>query len=209
MADTGSGDVGSVRAFTLTITPMVCCPTITLPALPPIQMGAAYNQSVAASPAGTYTYAVTSGNFPPGLSLDPNTGAVTGTPTTDGSYSFTITATNPDMCTGSQSYALAGFTKSFYDDTKRSQFCVNTATGAYRWAILKGAGSGGVYTGTLQVKNGGTLFTTAPGGSDSLYLTYDVARSKANGYFYHGSLYSALVDTNTKNDPACGLVGTP
>ena len=42
----------------------------------------------------TFTYAVTNGTLPPGLSLNPSTGAITGTPTTVGSVtSVTITVT--------------------------------------------------------------------------------------------------------------------
>src|SRR5574343_1021165 len=41
---------------------------------------------------GPYTYAVTSGSLPAGLSLV--NGVVTGTPTTPGSYTFTITGTD-------------------------------------------------------------------------------------------------------------------
>jgi len=40
------------------------------------------------------SYAVTSGTLPAGLTLDPGTGAISGTPTTAGSYSVTITGTN-------------------------------------------------------------------------------------------------------------------
>lgn len=42
------------------------------------------------------TYAVTSGALPPGISLNSNTGAVTGTPTGSDTHTFTITASNPD-----------------------------------------------------------------------------------------------------------------
>ena len=40
------------------------------------------------------TYALSSGNLPPGLALDPDTGAITGIPTTAGSYPFSLTASN-------------------------------------------------------------------------------------------------------------------
>ncbi len=74
------------------------CATITInpPALP----GAAYTQNVSASPAGTYTFTVTQGALPPGLALEANTGALTGTATPGGSYSFRFTATGAGGCTG-------------------------------------------------------------------------------------------------------------
>ena len=84
------------------------CPTITLtPAsLPAGTLGTAYNQTLAASPAGSYTFAVTTGSLPTGLSLNPATGTITGTPTAAGTSNFTITATNASNCTGSQSYTI-------------------------------------------------------------------------------------------------------
>jgi hypothetical protein len=42
----------------------------------------------------TIAYSVSSGSLPPGTSLNPATGEYSGTPTTAGSYSFTISATN-------------------------------------------------------------------------------------------------------------------
>lgn len=85
-----NGCFGTV-SYTLVIT----CPMITLSptTLTPGTIGSSYNQSVAASPAGTYSYAVTSGALPGGLNLNSANGAITGTPTATGSFNFTITAT--------------------------------------------------------------------------------------------------------------------
>lgn len=57
-------------------------------------VGRLLQDGVTANGAQPPTYAVTSGSLPAGLVLDPATGAVTGTPTTAGPYSFWVTATN-------------------------------------------------------------------------------------------------------------------
>ena len=44
-----------------------------------------------------YTYAVTAGALPDGLTLDPDTGIVSGTPTLQGDYFFEITASSVDV----------------------------------------------------------------------------------------------------------------
>lgn len=85
------------------------CGTITVnPAtLPAGNVGVAYNQIVSASgDTGPFTFAVTSGALPAGLTLNPTSGAITGTPTTIGNASFTIRATNPELCSGSRQYSL-------------------------------------------------------------------------------------------------------
>lgn len=84
------------------------CPTISLsPAtLPGGTVGTDYNQTVSASPSGNYTFTVTAGVLPAGLSLNATTGAITGTPTTAGTANFTITALGASACSGSQAYTL-------------------------------------------------------------------------------------------------------
>ena len=84
------------------------CQAITLSptTLPSGTVGIAYNQTISASPTGSYTFAVTSGALPVGLSLNSATGALTGLPTTVGTTSFTITATSSSGCTGSRAYTI-------------------------------------------------------------------------------------------------------
>jgi hypothetical protein len=59
-----------------------------------MMVGTAYSDGVAASGDPTPTYSVTDGDLPAGLTLDPDTGAITGTPTTAGPYDFTVTASS-------------------------------------------------------------------------------------------------------------------
>jgi subtilisin-like proprotein convertase family protein len=85
----------------------VPCPTVTLaPTLAGGVQGTAYNQSVVVGPTNGYTFAVTTNVLPPGLSLNAATGAITGTPSAPGNYTFVVTATGLNGCAKSQSYNL-------------------------------------------------------------------------------------------------------
>ncbi|MBM0103644.1 DUF4394 domain-containing protein [Steroidobacter sp. S1-65] len=70
-------------------------PQITAPdtPLPPASLGVPYSATFVSQ--GRDIMWSVSGSLPPGLSLDAMSGQYTGTPTTVGSYSFTITASNP------------------------------------------------------------------------------------------------------------------
>jgi hypothetical protein len=70
-------------------------PSLSPSTLPKGQIGVAYSSQVTAS-GGTspYSYAITSGALPDGITLDPTSGTLTGTPTVHGSFSFTVTATD-------------------------------------------------------------------------------------------------------------------
>ncbi len=96
------------RPYTITIAG-VGCPVITLSptTLPPGAIGVPYSQSITAT-GGTapYTFAVTSGTLPAGLSLNPATGLISGTPLQPGLFSFTIQATDAGGCPGARPYTL-------------------------------------------------------------------------------------------------------
>jgi hypothetical protein len=85
------------------------CPIITVnPAsLPNGSVGTPYNQTVSGS-GGTapYTFSVSSGALPGGLILNAATGAITGTPTTAGTFTFSITATDVNGCPGTRAYTI-------------------------------------------------------------------------------------------------------
>ncbi|MFN7928139.1 MAG: putative Ig domain-containing protein [Blastocatellia bacterium] len=84
------------------------CPAITFTpnSLPNGAVNTPYNQIVTALPSGNYNYVV-SGGLPLGLSLNPLSGAITGTPTSAGTYPFTIVATTTTgACSNSQFYTI-------------------------------------------------------------------------------------------------------
>ncbi|MBC3411723.1 autotransporter domain-containing protein [Pseudomonas sp. SWRI51] len=106
---TATGPGGTSPPATVTVT--VSAPTLVLaPAsasLPDASLNTAYTQAFTVSGGATpYTFAVTSGALPPGLSLNAASGMLSGTPTTAATSSFTITATDSNSATGSGNYTL-------------------------------------------------------------------------------------------------------
>ncbi len=88
----------------------VDCPTITLsaPGLVPAVVGTPYPagiQIMASGGTGPYTFAVTAGALPNGLMLAPD-GTISGTPTQEGPFNFTVTATDANGCTGVMAFNI-------------------------------------------------------------------------------------------------------
>jgi PKD repeat protein len=104
---TDADNCSGTRNYSITIS-AAPCPTITLsPAsLPGATAGSPYSQTISAS-GGTppYSFALSSGALPPGLTLAAS-GALTGTPTTSGTFNFTVSATDAAGCIGSRGYAI-------------------------------------------------------------------------------------------------------
>ncbi len=82
--------------------------TLTTTSLPVGTVGQSYNQTIATNNEGTapYTFSVTSGTLPDGFTLDTQTGAITGTPNTAGTYTFTISVKDANNNSASESYML-------------------------------------------------------------------------------------------------------
>jgi hypothetical protein len=85
-------------------------PVITTAAglLPDATVGLAYNGGVAAAGAPRPIFTLTDGDLPPGLSLNPDTGAITGTPgpSSAGNHSFSISASNGVPPNATQTFTI-------------------------------------------------------------------------------------------------------
>ena len=147
---TASNGVGSpaMQLFTLT----VLCPPITVnpvgPALAEGTFGVAYSQTFTASGGTTpHSFAVSAGAIPAGLTLASG-GGLTGSPMNTGNFSFTITATDVNLCPGSTMYTLSvrpnAQPETFANGVGNTQYVVVLAAPASR----RPAGRGGRRVGT-------------------------------------------------------------
>jgi len=102
----GAARVGTMTIAGQTFTVMQGCPTIVVnpPTASSGMVGTAYNLAFSATGGtGPYSFTRVTGTLPPGLTLA-TSGALTGTPTTAGSFNFTVQAMDANGCTGTRAY---------------------------------------------------------------------------------------------------------
>lgn len=106
---------------------------------------------------GPYTFAVTSGALPAGLSLNGSTGEISGTPTTPDAYSFDITVTDVRSATASRAYS-------------------GTMTGAHTfWRVLCAAADDNAYCVVSEVEFNGVQATGGTATASSIYGAWTAA----------------------------------
>ncbi|GLQ50832.1 putative Ig domain-containing protein [Dyella flava] len=219
----GTPDAGGTFNFTVTATDSntntgsqaysltVATPTITLSptSLNSMKVGVAFSQSVAAG-GGTspYTYSIVSGSLPAGLSLNANTGALSGTPTAGGSYSFAVQARDSSAGTGpytsaAQTYSgtiaaatitLAPATTALtatYAQSYSQAFTASGGTSPYAYS-MSGASIPGV---TWNASTGTLSGTPTQPGSYSFSVTAIDASTGAGAPYSATQSYTLTVST--------------
>jgi hypothetical protein len=91
----------------------------------------------AAGGAGGYTWAVTAGALPPGLTLNASNGAVTGTATQAGNWIFSVVATDSSaVASAAQQLILVVFPAIAVSNTRMDNFTLGFAANAYHLPIV-------------------------------------------------------------------------
>ncbi len=136
--------------YTLQVAPPVTFTTATT--LPGTIANTAYSATVQAS-GGTAPYTYTGGSsLPAGLALNGTTGAITGTPTTAGSYSFSLTATDASGATGTATFTLTVASQLAFANVTLPAATANNAIANYTFSP-----TGGTAPYTFTVATGSTL----------------------------------------------------
>ncbi|MCX6854597.1 MAG: putative Ig domain-containing protein, partial [Verrucomicrobia bacterium] len=128
------------------------CPVITVNPATLINgvVGTAYSQTITATGgSGTYTFSVSAGTLPTWATLNPTTGAITGTPNSTTTANFTIRATDANSCTGTRAYTItpacptititpAVPAQMYRNNAYTQTFAAAGGTGAYTWTVSAG-----------------------------------------------------------------------
>src|SRR5246127_4478073 len=139
---------------------------ITTNSIPAGQVGLTYSTNfVATGGAAPYSWAINSGSLPSGLSLNPSTGQISGTPAQSGSYSFSVqvkdSSNPPQVATQALSTTIAAAVTPL---TIRTQSLANGQQGAAYSATLNATGGTTPYTWSIssgQLPPGTSLNTTS------------------------------------------------
>ncbi|MGH9827005.1 MAG: putative Ig domain-containing protein, partial [Blastocatellia bacterium] len=100
-----ANSLSSSKALSLTVNPPA--PTITTSSLPNGTQNTAYSNTLAASGGTTpYTWSITSGSLPTGLTLGASSGTISGTPTGTGISNFTVQVSDANSLTATKGLSI-------------------------------------------------------------------------------------------------------
>ncbi len=198
----------------------LACPTVTFSptTLTTPTVGGSYSQTLTASGSSTtFSYAVTSGSLPAGLSLS-TAGVLSGTPTSTNSTTFTVTATGANSCAGSQSYTVtpvcptlsfspsaAGIPDSYVSSAFSQTITASGGTTPYTYAVTSGTLPAGLSLSSAGVISGTP--TTSNGSGTSVTITATDARN-CQGSLTYTVQVCPVISMSPATLPAPGL-GSP
>jgi hypothetical protein len=165
---------------------------VTTTSLPSGQVGSAYGPATLAASGGVtpYSWSVTSGSLPGGLSLDGSTGVISGTPTAYGTFTFTVTVAD------SESPAMKATSGTLSITVKPAPLKVTTTS-------LAAATGGKPYSATLAATGGVTPYTwSVSSGSLPPGLSLDSATGVISGTPDVAGTYSFTVTVTDSESPA-------
>ncbi|HMD70734.1 MAG TPA: putative Ig domain-containing protein [Bryobacteraceae bacterium] len=212
-------DHSTTQAFAITV--IAAVKIVTAPALPDGVTGVAYSQQLQASGGVTpYVWSVAAGTVPAGISLNTATGVLSGTPTTAGTYTFTIGVADPNGGKDSSpftikvgapalsittQYPLPGSAEGMVGVPFTLVFAATGGTPPYQWSVSAGA----LPTG-LTLSAAGSL-TGSPTATGTFNFTTQVTDSASPALIATKAFTIVVVQlTITTASPLPpAIVGTP
>ncbi len=183
--DAASPAQTATRTYTVTVNPA----TLTLPAATPVtaQVGTSYSTTLPAASGGTTPVTYSATGIPAGLSFNPTTRVISGTPTTAGTFTVTLTAAdagNPQQ-TVSRDYTIT----------------VNPATLVLPDTSLATAQVGTSYTATIPAATGGTTPITYSASGVPAGLTFNPATRQITGTPTQAGTFTVAVTATDAGNP--------
>jgi hypothetical protein len=152
-----------MNALFIATNPVQAQPLVSPTPLPTGQVGIAYYATLTAS-GGTppYTWSITMGTLPSGLTLNPAAGTISGSPITQGTFSFVIEATDNTAASSQQSLFITitsppilllttSLPQATEDTSYLATLIANGGTAPYTWSIVSGTLPAGL---TLEATTG-------------------------------------------------------
>ena len=188
-------------------------PTLVFPAPPGGEVNVAYSDQLTVN-GGTspFTWSVSTGALPPGLTLGASTGLLSGTPTTAGSYAFTVKVTDSGGLSATEAVTLAvipgpslsfpappaGWTNTVYSNT----LTVSGGTSPFAWSVSSGSLPPGI-----SLSADGTLSGT-PTAAGTASFTVKVTDANGQSATQASSISISAGVSTTFAAPPAAVAGT-